>query len=95
MASVKRTASSTFQVRYRDPHGRQRARNFDRKTDAMRFAAAVETDKARGDWMDPRLAKITFKEWADEWLKQLSHLKPKTRLSYETSLRCHVLPVLG
>jgi integrase len=95
MASIRSSSSGTFQVRYRDPHGRQRARNFDRKTDATRFAAAVETDKVRGDWMDPRLGKVTFGEWADEWLGQLGHLKPKTRLDYEVTLRRHVLPALA
>ena len=95
MASIRKTDSSTWQVRYRDPNGRQHARNFDRKTDASRFAHSVETDKSRGDWLDPRLAKVTFEEWAEEWLTQLGHLKPKTRRSYETSLRCHVLPLLG
>lgn len=68
MASIRSSRSGTFQVRYRDPNGRQRARNFDRKTDATRFAAGVETDKVRGDWMDPRLGKVTFGEWAEEWL---------------------------
>ena len=95
MASIRRTARGTYQVRYRDPNGRQHARDFDRKIDATRFANSVETDKARGDWIDPRLAKVTFEEWAEEWLTQLGHLKPKTRRSYETSLRCHVLPLLG
>ncbi len=95
MASIRKTDSSTWQVRYRDPNGHQHARNFGRKTDASRFAHSVETDTARGDWLDPRLAKVTFEEWADEWLTQLGHLKPKTRRSYETSLRCHVLPLLG
>ncbi len=95
MASIRTNSSGTFQVRYRDPNGRQRARNFDRKTDATRFAAAVETDKVRGDWMDPRLGKVTFGEWAEEWLGQLSHLKPKTRLDYEVTLRRHVLPALA
>ena len=94
MASIRTTTSGAFQVRYRDPNGRQRARNFTRKTDATRFAAAVETDKVRGDWLDPRLGKVTFGEWADEWLGQLSHLKPKTRLDYEVTLRRHVLPRL-
>ena len=37
----------------------------------------METDKVRGDWLDPRLGKITFADWADEWLGQLGHLKPK------------------
>ena len=62
MASIRKTDSSTWQVRYRDPNGRQHARNFDRKIDASRFANTVETDKARGDWLDPRLAKVTFEE---------------------------------
>jgi len=95
MASIRQTKSSTWQVRYRDLNGREHARNFTRKTDASRFAHAAETDKARGDWLDPRLAKVTFEEWAEEWLTQLGHLKTKTRRSYETSLRCHVLPCLG
>lgn len=95
MASIRKTGSSTWQVRYRDPNGHQHARNFARKTDASRFAHAVETDKVRGDWLDPRLAKVTFEEWAQDWLTQIGHLKPKTRRSYETSLRLHVLPMLG
>ena len=95
MASIRTTRAGRHQVRYRDPNGRQRARNFARKTDAVRFAAAVETDKVRGDWLDPRLGRVTFGEWAEEWLGQLSHLKPKTILDYEVTLRRHVLPLLG
>ena len=71
------------------------ARNFLRKTDATRFAHAVETDKVRGDWLDPRLGRVTFGEWAEEWLDHLDHLKPKTRLDYEVSLRRHVMPLLA
>jgi hypothetical protein len=95
MASIRSSASGTHQVRYRDPNGRQRVRNFPRKTDATRFAASVETDKIRGDWLDPRLGKVTFADWADEWLGQLGHLKPKTRFDYEIHLRRHALPLLG
>ncbi|MDQ3680226.1 MAG: site-specific integrase [Actinomycetota bacterium] len=95
MGSIRRNRSGTFQVRYRDPAGRQRARNFARKTDATRFAHAVETDKVRGDWLDPRLGRVTFGEWAEEWLDHVGHLKPKTRLDYEVNLRRHVLPVLA
>jgi hypothetical protein len=79
VASIRRNGSGTFQVRYRDPAGRQRARNFARKTDATRFAHAVETDKVRGDWLDPRLGRVTFGEWAEEWLDHVGHLKAKTR----------------
>ena len=95
MASIRQTKSGTWQVRYWDPSGRQRARNFVRKTDASRFARAVETDKARGDWMDPRLARVTFAEWADAWLTHATHLKPKTRYDYVRTLEVHVLPALA
>jgi integrase len=95
MASIRKTSSGTWQVRYRDPNGRGRARNCARKTDATRFAHAVETDKVRGDWLDPRLGKVTFAEWADEWLVQAANLKPKTRHDYERTLVNHVLPAFG
>lgn len=94
MASIRPTASGAFQVRYRDPDGRSRARTFTRKTDATRFSRSVETDKSRGDWLDPRLTRVTFGEWAEDWLSQLGHLKPKSRLDYEYTLRRHVLPAL-
>lgn len=95
MAAIRRHHSGTWQVRYRDPTGRQRAKNFERKTDALRFANTVEADKTRGDWLDPRLGRVTFGEWAEDWLGQLTHLKSKTRLDYESTLRCHVLPALA
>jgi integrase len=95
MASVYATPSGTFQVRYRDPNGRQRARHFERKTDATRFARSVQTDIERGDWLDPRLTRVTFAAWADDWWSQVAHLKPKTRDDYRRTLELHVLPALG
>jgi hypothetical protein len=59
----KPDGSRRYQVRYLAPDGRERARNFARKADADRFAASVETDKARGEWIDPRLGKTTVEEW--------------------------------
>ena len=95
MAWIRATNAGTWQVRYRDPVGRERARNFTRKTDATRFARSVETDKLRGDWHDPRLARQTFAEWADEWFDHATHLKPKTRDDYRRTMEIHVLPALA
>lgn len=95
MAFVRKHRSGNWQVRYRDPLGRERARNFERKTDANLFAATVEADMARGDWLDPSLGRVTFGEWAEDWLAQLTHLKPKTVLDYRSTLHKHVLPHLG
>jgi|AMFO01.1.fsa_nt_gi Site-specific recombinase XerD len=84
-----------WQVRYRDPSGRERARSFLRKADASRFAVTVEADRIRGEWTDPRLSKTTVAEWSQRWLRTKAHLKPKTLAGYESNLRAHVLPVFG
>jgi len=84
-----------YQVRYVGPDGRERAKTFARKADADRFAAPVETDKARGEWIDPRLGRTTVAEWAEGWLGRLAHVQPKTRVGYESLLRTCVLPAFG
>jgi integrase len=57
--------------------------------------ATVKSDVARGEYVDPRLARARFRDWADEWLATTSHLRPKTRAGYEGDLRVHVLPAFG
>lgn len=37
----------------------------------------------------------TLATWAEEWLATTIHLKPRTRLSYETVLRHRLLPAFG
>ena len=91
----KQNGSRRYQVRYVGPDGRERAKTFGRKTDADRFAASVETDKARGEWIDPRLGKTTVGEWAEGWLGRLAHVQPKTRVGYESLLKTCVLPAFG
>jgi len=81
-----------YQVRYRDPNNRLRSRTFRRKVDASRFAQSIEADKARGDWLDPRLARVTFGQYVEEWLPTIANLKPTTRGGYESLLRAHLLP---
>jgi hypothetical protein len=94
MASVRTTPEGTFQVMYRDPAGRQRSRTFKRKTDANRFSSTVEADMLRGDWLDPRLSRLTVSEWADRWHVTMTQ-GPKTREVYEGHLRNWVIPMLG
>lgn len=54
MASIERrqrNGRSRWYVRYRTPNGQQRTKTFDRKVDANRFAAEVETNKNRGTFV--------------------------------------------
>lgn len=91
MASVRETRYGTFEVLYRDPANRQRSRSFKRKRDAQRFAKAVDTDKARGEFVDLRLAKATVGQYADQWW-DLIDVRPKTKQVYEGHLRNWILP---
>ena len=94
MAHIRRhpKAKDRWQVRYVDPSGKERAKNFSRKSDAERFLVSIETDKLRGDWVDPRLAKTSFEEWTGRWWGATSHLKTYTRDGYASLLRVHVFP---
>jgi hypothetical protein len=90
LARIRETQHGSFEVLYRDPVGRQRSRSFKRKTAANRFARAVETDKARGEYVDPNLSRATVGQYADEWWATLD-VKAKTRQVYEGHLRNWVL----
>ncbi len=98
MADIQKrlTAGGTkWDVRYRDETTRQRKKTFDRKVDAQRFANSVETDLARGDWIDPNRGRELFGEWAETWLATIANRKPKSRESYESIVHKHLRPRFG
>jgi integrase len=96
MASVSKRKDGRpgYQVRYRDPAGVQRARQFGRKAAADLFAASVETDKARGSYVDPKAGRMTLQEHGESWLSSQT-FDPSTREAVELRLRLHVYPSLG
>lgn len=95
MGHIRKTASGRWQSRYRDPTGRERARNFLKKADAERFLALAEADKLRGEWIDPRAGKVTVAEFSERWYSTTAPLKPKTRHGYRSLLDSRILPLLG
>jgi integrase len=96
MAHIRRArAGNGWEARYRDPMGKERCRTFATKRDAQRYLSRQSADIQRGEFLDPRLSRTTFQEWADEWLATTVHLKPKTRAGYESILQHHVLPVFA
>src|SRR5262249_28035070 len=56
-----------WEARYRGADGKERSRSFSTKRRAQEFLATVETEKHRGDWRDPALARTSLGEWATEW----------------------------
>jgi integrase len=96
MAHIRKAKTGRgWEARYRDPLGDERARTFRTKRDAELFVARQSADIQRGDFLDPRLARTTFEQWAEEWLSTTVHLKPKTQAGYESILRGRVLPTFG
>ena len=83
-----------WKVRYRDPDRVERSKTFTKKNEAEDFAAVIESDILRGDYVDPRSGKTLFQDWAAKWLSTIT-VKPKTKVQYEGSLRSRILPTFG
>jgi integrase len=83
-----------WRVRYVDPAGHERSRSFDRKTDADKFEKTTAADLLRGQYADPKSAKITLREYAAGWLANQTWGE-STRETNERRLQLHILPVLG
>jgi len=95
MASITRLKSGKWQVRWRDPSGRQRAKTHHLKADAVRYARRVEVDKDRGESVDHQLARATVADYARRWEATRTHLAKSTRDRDHSYLRTRVLPVFG
>lgn len=95
--ALRRLPSGRWQARYTLASGEQvkADRTFATKTEADRFLARTELDLAGGTWVDPRAGHVTVEDWAARWMSSATHLKPKTRASYESVLRSVIVPSLG
>ena len=85
-----------YRVRYIGPDGKERKKSFpDRaKREAEAFLVSTESDKLRGSYVDPKAGRITFAEYAENWLRTRS-FDESTRESTEFRVRKHLLPFFG
>jgi integrase len=99
MASVKKTTTKTgeprYRVRFRDPAGRSREKWFGRKVDADRYARTVEVDIDRGEFVDPRAGKSTFRDVARTWQAARVNKARSTRDRDASHLNSLILPTFG
>jgi integrase len=82
--SVKQTRYGTWQTRWRDIDGKQRARSFRTRGLAEKHERKVRTDTDRGLPTAPgrRLSTAT---WADQWLIAAHNITPSSRRMYRES----------
>jgi hypothetical protein len=81
------------QARRRGPDGSHRNGSFEKKGEANRFLATIET-KLTGSYVDPALAKLTMGTWTTRWLDAQTHLKASTYERYAGTVREHIMPTL-
>ena len=84
-----------YRARYVGPDGTEKSKSFpDRqKRLADQWMAQTEADMARGQYIDPRAARITFQQYAETWVDPRAD--PNTQASIESQLRLHAFPYLG
>jgi integrase len=96
MASIKRVPSGKWRARYRDLSGKEHASHHDTRAKAQQWLDLQTAAIVRGDWIEPKAARTTLKEYSATWLERMRPgWRPATAASVENSLDKHVLPVLG
>ena len=78
------------------PDGRESSNAFARKSDADRHSIAMEADKLRGAYVDPRRGAIQLRDYGElKFLPSLVHLRPNSASTYASHLRTHWWPMAG
>jgi integrase len=85
-----------YRARYIGPDGTEKSKSFPdkQKRKAETWLASIEADMSRGDYIAPEAGKVTFEQYATQWIgTQITD--PATRESVEMRLRLHAIPHLG
>ncbi|WP_329001099.1 site-specific integrase [Kribbella sp. NBC_00709] len=77
-----------------DPQGQEKSRAFETKARALQYANGMETDRDRGDYLDPNAGKVRLEEIWPRWMGSRT-VDPATEIQYESKWRLHVAPVFG
>ena len=92
---VQKTQSGRWIARYRSPDGRTRSKTWDRKTDAEKWLRAELRSRDRGRWVDPKLGKTRFAEWAETAMGARLHTRASTQARDRSYLDSLVLPTFA
>ncbi|CAM5430247.1 hypothetical protein SALBM217S_03009 [Streptomyces griseoloalbus] len=89
-------AGMRYRARYIGPDGIEKSKSFpDRqKRLAEQWLTDIASDMSRGRYIDPRAARITFKSYAEKWLKTHG-IDPASQVVVEQRLRLHAFRLIG
>lgn len=94
MSWIETLDSGRYRAVYRDETGRRRSRTFLRKSDAKGWLATEQTDRSRGQWVDPRDGEVAFAAWAEQWLA-VRTVRRSTAAGDLSRYRTHLKPAFG
>jgi integrase len=95
MAWVEQVTDRSWRVRYAAPDGRrQSVSGFASRQLAEQYAASVESERRRGDWVDPADGQLTLEQWTRRWWPSVT-VAERTEENYHRELRNHILPRWG
>ncbi|MFJ3432752.1 tyrosine-type recombinase/integrase [Streptomyces cyaneofuscatus] len=85
-----------YRARYVGPDGTEKSKSFPdgQKRLAETWLSQVEADMTRGQYVDPRAGRLTFRQYAEKWLKSLGS-EPSTVDSVRSQLTLHAFPYIG
>ncbi|MFD9886925.1 tyrosine-type recombinase/integrase [Streptomyces alboflavus] len=85
-----------YRARYVAPDGTERSRSFPDKQKRLAEAwlAQIAADMNRGQYVDPSAGKVTFQQFATQWLASQT-TDPSTITAMELRLRLHAFPHIG
>ena len=92
-----KSGATRYRVRYRTPDKRSTDKSgFRTKRDAQDFANDVEVRKLTGEYIAPKLGKVTVHELSAAWLaRKKQATAPSYYRTLETSYKVHVQPHWG
>lgn len=100
--SVRRLPSGRWQASFAAPNGQRRyaPHTFRTKTDADRWLVAVEAEISRGAWVDDKLGRELFGNYARAYLRDNPNIGDRWKETCLRNLRLHLaelekLPLIG
>ncbi|MFI1021308.1 tyrosine-type recombinase/integrase [Streptomyces olivaceus] len=91
----RRDCVGSWQARYRDANGDQKAKSFPKKKEADAFLDAVRGSVRQGTYLDPKRGEITVAAWWAKWWEANEPTRPTTRNRKLSSWRVHIEPKWG
>nr|QOL00371.1 putative prophage phiRv2 integrase [uncultured organism] len=81
MSHVEKRGPKRYMAVWTDPNGRKRSKSFPRKIDAERHLTVTDASLLRRDWVDPDNGKMTFADYAAQWV-DVRDVRETTRRKY-------------